>query len=35
MRRDGNLSAHDDSWEKVLGYTYNAVSEKIRIAPLR
>lgn len=25
MRRDGTLSVHEDSWEKLLGYRYNAL----------
>lgn len=32
MSRDGTLSTHDDEWEKILGYRYNPLSEKLPIA---
>ena len=35
MRRDGTLSAHEVRWEMVLGYRYDPLSEKLRIAPVR
>ena len=35
MRRDGTLSAHVGRWGMVLGYRYDPLSEKLRIAPVR
>ena len=35
MRRDGTLRAHEGRWEMVLGYWYDPLSEKLRIAPVR
>ena len=35
MRRDGTLSVHDKEWEKVLGYRYHPLSEKLHVAPVQ
>ena len=35
MRRDGTLSVHDKEWEKVLGYRYHPLSEKLHLAPVQ
>ena len=35
MRRDGTLSVHDKEWEKVLGYRYLPLSEKLHVAPVQ
>ena len=35
MKTDDTLSAQTEEWERVLGYRYNPLSEKIHVAPVK
>ncbi|CAE1154854.1 unnamed protein product [Acanthosepion pharaonis] len=35
MKEDGTLSAHDEEWEKVLGYRYNPLSEEMHVGHVK